>query len=411
VATDNPVRALRKALGMSQEELAKRSGGEITQSYLARIEAGRNKASSWKVRSGLAKAFGLSESDLNDYLDGRITVEDAAHRTRPQPLDLLDEVRAARPRDPSKERFDPSLLEVYLVEALDAKRHTLKDTDAVRAALRNLRGMPVEGDMAARMARRWLDIASDLRVDSHSEDLSLENLFVYLTLDMETRIENLKIQLEAVDTAPVEIGFWDDLENMFCEYSPEEKAIILSKLGGRTRDQVRKALWRLPHKMADDIGKTSVRRQLEVWDPDAPAPKRPAPPPLPASPSAPAPAPAPVAPAPKLVEAPKTLAVAKPAVAKPVAAVLAAADQRLREEKAAAEFASKNNESIPAGPELRAAIEGFLGVRSLAQIAAALDESPEVVDAVTSGDRVHGRVLLRLYPKLKTLPDALGLPF
>jgi transcriptional regulator with XRE-family HTH domain len=69
------VRAMRKGLGLTQEQLAERAGLERT--VIVKIETDRNQASSHAVRSGLAAGFGLSLEDADAVLDGRISVKAA----------------------------------------------------------------------------------------------------------------------------------------------------------------------------------------------------------------------------------------------------------------------------------------------------------------------------------------------
>ncbi len=73
------VRALREALGLTQEGLALRGGlGRLT---ILRVENGENKATSHAVRAGLAKAFDLSMDDSDALLDGRLSVKRALDRS------------------------------------------------------------------------------------------------------------------------------------------------------------------------------------------------------------------------------------------------------------------------------------------------------------------------------------------
>jgi transcriptional regulator with XRE-family HTH domain len=73
------VRALREALGLTQEGLARRGGlGRLT---ILRVENGENKATSHAVRAGLAAAFGLSMTDSDALLDGRLSIKRALDRT------------------------------------------------------------------------------------------------------------------------------------------------------------------------------------------------------------------------------------------------------------------------------------------------------------------------------------------
>lgn len=68
------VRALRKALKLSQSALAARTGG-LDQSEVNKIEVGRNQASTHRVLSALARGFGLPLDDLVSYLDGTLDLK------------------------------------------------------------------------------------------------------------------------------------------------------------------------------------------------------------------------------------------------------------------------------------------------------------------------------------------------
>jgi hypothetical protein len=61
------VKELREALGLTQKEVAERSGGLLTREYVGVIEGGHNKGTSWKVRSGLARAFCIDPELLTSY--------------------------------------------------------------------------------------------------------------------------------------------------------------------------------------------------------------------------------------------------------------------------------------------------------------------------------------------------------
>lgn len=79
------VRALRKALGRTQEEVADASldddGSQIiSREVMVKIENGANKGSTLRIREGLARAFGLSLSDANAYLDGTLTTPEVLQR-------------------------------------------------------------------------------------------------------------------------------------------------------------------------------------------------------------------------------------------------------------------------------------------------------------------------------------------
>ncbi len=72
------VKAMREELGLTQEQLA--AEGRLRRDQICHIERGDNQASSNAVRAGLARAFGLSRDDTDEYLEGRITLKIALRR-------------------------------------------------------------------------------------------------------------------------------------------------------------------------------------------------------------------------------------------------------------------------------------------------------------------------------------------
>lgn len=74
------VRALRKALALTQETVASRAG--IQRTRIVRIESNHEAGSSPNVRRGLAVAFGLSLDDLDLYLRGELSLAGALRRAR-----------------------------------------------------------------------------------------------------------------------------------------------------------------------------------------------------------------------------------------------------------------------------------------------------------------------------------------
>lgn len=64
------VRALRERVGISQGELARRSG--LKRVEVNQIENGANQAGSWNIRAGLARGVGVDVVTLAAYIDGEI---------------------------------------------------------------------------------------------------------------------------------------------------------------------------------------------------------------------------------------------------------------------------------------------------------------------------------------------------
>jgi transcriptional regulator with XRE-family HTH domain len=154
------VKALRKALGLTQEALAARAGTDWKRLHITMLESGRNQATSWHHRVGLSRGFGLSIWDLDKYLSGDLSLEATLRRckageddmsTRPDPVVIPDDRYpsraevlvalwpfidpAARERVASQANFgarDPGAL--YWIEALARAQ---RDVELERAGARN----------------------------------------------------------------------------------------------------------------------------------------------------------------------------------------------------------------------------------------------------------------------------------
>lgn len=70
------VRALRKAVGLTQEQVAIAAGLERVE--VVQIETGKNKATSARMQKGLAKSFHLSVDEIGRVLSGALDTEPAA---------------------------------------------------------------------------------------------------------------------------------------------------------------------------------------------------------------------------------------------------------------------------------------------------------------------------------------------
>lgn len=83
VAVGVRVRELRHGLGLTQKQLAERAGLP-DDSYIARVETGANKLTSYAMRVAFARGFGLCAEDLDEYLRSEITVSQAIQRAKRQ---------------------------------------------------------------------------------------------------------------------------------------------------------------------------------------------------------------------------------------------------------------------------------------------------------------------------------------
>lgn len=75
------LRLLREALGWTQAQLSQYSN--LRRTEISTIEQGRNRGSSWRVRTFLANALGLARERLDWYWRGELSLEDVLGEMRP----------------------------------------------------------------------------------------------------------------------------------------------------------------------------------------------------------------------------------------------------------------------------------------------------------------------------------------
>lgn len=175
------IKALREALGLSQQQLADRSGGRIDRPMASKLESGVSKGRSAQVREGLAAAVGVSVDDLNAYLDGKLSLAETVGRGKGAPAaPPRPETRVERDPAPAVES-DGTPLERALGQAFDpGAGHLVRDLRAVEDAFSGQRHWErVEGDLVG-AARRWLDAAMQLRKEGQGVDA--QGLLVRVTV-------------------------------------------------------------------------------------------------------------------------------------------------------------------------------------------------------------------------------------
>lgn len=158
------VKAIRKALGLTQEEVAARAG--MRRDAVVKVESGANQGGSAAIRSGLARAFGLSLDDVASVLEGRLDAEGAVRRARGDLAPVVPITAAvAAPRGETRVVYDDEdALEATITQALDpAHGHLLRDARSVQEAMRPLRFKHATDVPGVEAVRRWLDAAAALR--------------------------------------------------------------------------------------------------------------------------------------------------------------------------------------------------------------------------------------------------------
>jgi transcriptional regulator with XRE-family HTH domain len=157
------VKAIRKALGLTQEDVAARAG--IRRDAVVKVESGANQAGSAAIRSGLARAFGLTLDDVASVLEGRLDAEGAVRRARGELAPVVPITAAAAPRGETRVVYDDEdALESTITRALDpARGHLLRDARSVQEAMHPLRFKHRDDVPGVDAVRGWLDAAAALR--------------------------------------------------------------------------------------------------------------------------------------------------------------------------------------------------------------------------------------------------------
>lgn len=176
--TAEKMRQLREALGLTQTELAERSGfSEANPAYISKIETGKNALSGTKSRVGIARGFGLTERQLTEYLEGAVTLTQTVARCRA--------ISETETKESPAIADDAGKFEVALAWAFEKERHTIRDIAAVQAALRSTAQMADPSADLTAAAREWLDAAARLR--KRGLQVTTETLLLEVTLGSKTR--------------------------------------------------------------------------------------------------------------------------------------------------------------------------------------------------------------------------------
>lgn len=76
------LKALRKGLGLTQEEVAERSGGTLDRLAMVRLETGRNQATKLSTREALGRGLGITLEEINALIADTVTVDALVRRVR-----------------------------------------------------------------------------------------------------------------------------------------------------------------------------------------------------------------------------------------------------------------------------------------------------------------------------------------
>jgi transcriptional regulator with XRE-family HTH domain len=164
------VRKRRESLRLTQEKLAELSG--VAQGTISRIEKGDTTSPDHKTERALARALNTTIEELRGE-----SGQNAGDQTSPPTKD---------PMPPAPNEVD-SPLESAIGRAFDSNRHSLRDTDAVRAAFRDTAQLQLADGHLMEAVTRWLDAAARLR--QRGSRVTTESLLVEFTREQLSRGE------------------------------------------------------------------------------------------------------------------------------------------------------------------------------------------------------------------------------
>lgn len=164
--------ALRTALGLTQVQIA--DAMKVDRSLISKVEHRANQLTNAHTRGALARVAGVTVDQLDRYLDGDLAIGALMSHSRVAGARVADAAEralaAAPPTAPQPRALAPTTEEASewedaILPALDPRRHTMADVDAVRGALRSTRALRRNGTDPVDMARALLDAAAALRAE------------------------------------------------------------------------------------------------------------------------------------------------------------------------------------------------------------------------------------------------------
>lgn len=160
------VKSLRKRLGLSQDDVAARVGGDFRRDYVTKVETGANKLRSAEIRNALAKGLGLSRDAFDRYLEGDFSLDQAVALAKSAPTD--SSTRVEPEPVPVEAGEDATALERALFAVMDPAKYEPADFDAARMTIRETFRYLREGADEAQVARGFLEAARQLRAEGKS---------------------------------------------------------------------------------------------------------------------------------------------------------------------------------------------------------------------------------------------------
>lgn len=170
------IKALRKALGLGQKDVAARSGEPTwNHVYVLRAEKrpgeqGWNQLSTAASRAGMARGLGLSVPDFDAYLAGKLSLADAVARSVARADESPTPAPTQGPAEDDLPDPDPKAVEMEdeLARSIDWARYSTVDLDNARRAIRRYLTLLRESMDPLDTMRGWLGAAYLQRTEGKS---------------------------------------------------------------------------------------------------------------------------------------------------------------------------------------------------------------------------------------------------
>lgn len=230
--TAEKVRALRAAIGNPpQNDVAERGG--LARDYVTKVETGVNKATSDKIRRGLAKGFGVPTDVFAAYLDEDLPLTTVLALRVDVAASVPERTVAYEPAPPVEIDDADSPLERAFGQAFDPARHLPRDIENARGAVRaDGQLQRLEGDLVA-AARIWLDAAAHLR--KQGLRVTASAILPLVTLGIKTTPQQ-RAAAESADDLTTAESRAKAAANGFVENPEAAARLRAARAAGRKRD-------------------------------------------------------------------------------------------------------------------------------------------------------------------------------
>jgi DNA-binding XRE family transcriptional regulator len=109
VKLKDKIKTVRSQLDLTQDEVADQSEGQLRRQDVVKLESGKNKASTDRIRKGLAISFGATREEIDELIEKDLAPEELALRIKARGVDHIangsSEARSGAPRRVSRPKL------------------------------------------------------------------------------------------------------------------------------------------------------------------------------------------------------------------------------------------------------------------------------------------------------------------